>query len=58
MSREELLQKYRAERTPVETWTRVMGYLRNKNSFNDGKKSEWDQRLFFTEKEALKHTEK
>lgn len=58
MSREELLHKYQHERTQVETWTRVMGYLRNKNSFNDGKKSEWNQRLFFEEKVALSHAEK
>jgi len=49
MSRNELLNKYRAERTPCETWMRVMGYLRNVNSFNDGKKSEAAQRVYFTE---------
>lgn len=54
MSRNELLEKYAAERVPVETWSRVMGYLRNKNSFNDGKKSEWEERVWYTEKEALK----
>lgn len=49
MSREELLTKYQSERVPVETWSRVMGYLRNKNSFNDGKRSEWEQRVWYLE---------
>lgn len=54
MSRNELLEKYAAQRTPCEVWSRVMGYLRNKNSFNDGKRSEWEERVWYTEKEALK----
>jgi anaerobic ribonucleoside-triphosphate reductase len=49
MSRNELLNKYQAERTPCETFLRVMGYIRNKNSFNTGKQSEAAQRVYFTE---------
>lgn len=47
MGKQELLEKYKNERTPVETWTRVMGYMRNVKSFNEGKKSEFKQRVFF-----------
>ena len=53
MSREELLTKYQPERTRCTNWTRVMGYIRNRDSFNDGKKSEWTERVFFNEKVAL-----
>lgn len=49
MSRQELLAKYQSERTQCEVWQRVMGYLRNINSFNDGKKSEAAERVYFTE---------
>ena len=49
MSRTELMEKYAAERTPCETFLRVMGYIRNKNSFNTGKQSEAAQRVYFTE---------
>jgi ribonucleoside-triphosphate reductase len=47
MGRSELLEKYKECRQPVETWTRVMGYMRNVKSFNIGKKSEFQQRVFF-----------
>lgn len=47
MSRTEFLELHKAERQKVETWSRVMGYYRNYNSFNVGKKSEYKQRLFF-----------
>ena len=47
MGRSELLEKYSSERQPVETWTRVMGYMRNVKSFNVGKQSEFKQRVFF-----------
>jgi anaerobic ribonucleoside-triphosphate reductase len=49
MSRNELLTKYQSERTPCESYSRVMGYIRNVNSFNDGKKSEWRERVWFRE---------
>jgi anaerobic ribonucleoside-triphosphate reductase len=47
MGKKELLDKYKNERTPVEVWSRVMGYMRNVKSFNQGKKSEFKQRVFF-----------
>lgn len=33
------------ERQPCEVWTRVMGYHRPVDSFNDGKKSEHAERV-------------
>lgn len=47
MGKQELLEKYKEYRQPVETWTRVMGYMRNVKSFNVGKQSEFKQRVFF-----------
>ena len=40
------------ERTKCEIWTRVMGYHRPVSEFNRGKKSEYKERVFFTEKKA------
>lgn len=37
------------ERQPCEVWTRVMGYHRPVESFNLGKKGEYEERKFFTE---------
>jgi anaerobic ribonucleoside-triphosphate reductase len=37
------------DRQPCEVWTRVMGYYRPTNRFNNGKKSEYDERIFFEE---------
>lgn len=36
-------------RQKCEVWTRVMGYHRPTNSFNNGKVSEFNERKFFTE---------
>lgn len=47
MGREEFFKKYQDHRQPVEVWSRVMGYMRNVNSFNIGKKSEYKERVFF-----------
>jgi anaerobic ribonucleoside-triphosphate reductase len=38
-----------SQRQPCEVWTRVMGYHRPVSSFNSGKKSEHQQRWFFSE---------
>lgn len=43
----ELLEQYKECRTKCEVWSRVMGYMRNLSSFNIGKKSEFNQRVFF-----------
>jgi len=37
------------ERQPVECWTRVMGYFRPVSHFNKGKKSEFAERVWFSE---------
>lgn len=41
-----------SERQVCEVWTRVMGYFRPVNHFNDGKKSEYRERCWFSEKKA------
>ena len=43
------------ERQPCEVWTRVMGYHRPVQSFNIGKKGEFNERVCFTEKSAVAH---
>jgi hypothetical protein len=40
------------ERQPCEIWTRVMGYHRPMSSFNTGKKGEFHERAYFTERSA------
>lgn len=40
------------ERQPCEIWTRVMGYHRPVSSFNTGKKGEFHERKYFSEREA------
>ena len=39
----------------TEVWTRVMGYFRPVSSFNTGKKGEFHEREYFTEKAAAAH---
>ncbi|MDP9837260.1 hypothetical protein J2T09_002012 [Neorhizobium huautlense] len=38
------------DRQRCEVWTRVMGYHRPTSSFNLGKKSEFKERVYFTER--------
>ena len=38
-----------SQRTPCEVWTRVMGYHRPASSFNNGKQSEFAERVYFEE---------
>ena len=40
------------ERQPCEVWTRVMGYHRPVQSFNIGKKGEFEERKYFDVKKA------
>lgn len=40
------------ERQRCEIWTRVMGYHRPVSSFNRGKKGEFHERLYFSERRA------
>lgn len=35
------------ERTRCERYSRVVGYLRPVDQWNEGKKSEWDDRVMF-----------
>lgn len=39
------------ERQPCEIWTRVMGYHRPVASFNRGKKGEFNERKYFSERQ-------
>ena len=41
------------ERQPVECWTRVMGYFRPVSQFNNGKKSEYNERKWFEESKSV-----
>ena len=43
------------ERQKCEVWTRVMGYHRPISNFNIGKKGEFEERKYFTEKAIAKH---
>lgn len=43
------------ERQECEVWTRVMGYFRPVSAFNVGKKSEYAERVCFSEKKAVAH---
>ena len=43
------------ERQPCEVWTRVMGYFRPVNDFNVGKKQEFKDRKYFSQKKAMSH---
>lgn len=42
------------ERQKCEIFTRVMGYFRPSSEFNRGKKSEFNERKYFTEEKAIK----
>lgn len=50
MTDKEILQANESLRQPVECWTRVMGYFRPYSQFNKGKKSEFNERVWFEEK--------
>lgn len=54
MSTTELLTKYSDKRTKCQVWTRVMGYLRNVDNFNIGKKGEFKERKFFSENKSCR----
>lgn len=44
-----------SERQPCEIWTRVMGYFRPVENYNKGKKSEFAERVCFSERKAMSH---
>lgn len=60
MSEEKEIKLSDSERQPCEVWTRVMGYFRPVSEFNIGKKSEYAERICFSENKAvcsiLEHT--
>lgn len=43
------------ERQKCEVWTRVMGYHRPVQSFNIGKKGEFNDRKYFSVVKAINH---
>lgn len=43
-----------SERQPCEVWTRVMGYFRPIENYNKGKKQEFAERKYYSEKKAMK----
>jgi len=41
------------KRQPVECFSRIVGYLRPISQWNDGKLSEWNERVNFNEKKLI-----
>ncbi len=39
--------KYEIQRTKCEVFSRIVGYLRPKQQWNEGKQAEWDDRKMF-----------
>lgn len=54
----ETIQLKDSERQPCEVWTRVMGYHRPVQSFNIGKKGEFEERKYFVESKCVCGTSK
>ena len=52
MTDNQILEKFSNERQTVECWTRVMGYFRPISQFNKGKKSEFEDRIWFVEEKC------
>jgi len=52
MTEKEILEKHADERTKCTVFTRVMGYHRPVESFNIGKKGEFEQRVHFEEEKT------
>ena len=52
MTDAQILEKFSTERQSVECWTRVMGYFRPISQFNKGKKSEFEDRIWFAEEKC------
>ena len=50
----EILEKNKEKRSKCEVWSRCMGYIRSKDFFNKGKKSEFADRKYFTEEKVIK----
>jgi len=41
------LEELRGKRTPCEIYSRIVGYIRPVNQWNDGKMAEWNDRKVF-----------
>lgn len=54
MTDEEILAQNKEQRQETECWCRCMGYYRPVSHYNIGKKQEYADRKWFTEKNALK----
>lgn len=55
MTDEEILEANKANRQECEVYTRIMGYFRPVSQYNKGKQSEYNERVWFTEEQILKH---
>ncbi len=53
MKNEDILNEHETERTKLENYTRVMGYIRPVSSFNDAKLTEYNERQFFSESVSM-----
>ena len=45
------------ERQPCECWSRCMGYFRPVSDWNVGKKQEYADRKYFSERKSMAHCE-
>lgn len=55
MSKNELLNKYREQRQKTLIFSRVMGYLTCRERYNDSKKQEAADRVYFEESVCAPH---
>lgn len=55
MTDEEILEANKDKRKECEIYTRIMGYFRPVSQYNKGKQSEYNERVWFTEEQILKH---
>lgn len=49
MTKNQFLEQNKDKRTKCQNFTRVMGYIRPTDSYNTGKKGEFNERVFFSE---------
>lgn len=58
MKKEDILKEQKDNRSECLVYTRVMGYCRPYNSFNIGKKGEFEERVSYDEGVTKKHKTK
>ena len=56
MDKEETQAELNKKRQKCEIYTRVMGYMRPRDSYNRGKKSEFDERKYFNMPKTFSET--